>query len=329
MADQPLAIAVVMGGFSEEYEVSLQSAQVVCAQLDPQRFRAYPVLISTERWEVWLEEERIPLQREDFSFYHHGEKIQFQAVFNAIHGSPGEDGVLGSYLQLLGIPQTGSDTLGSALTFSKGECNLFLRSQGIPTPPAVFLPYPREIDGPALLEEVGLPCFVKPSRSGSSIGITKVKEADQLLPAIAAARKLDSKVLVVGMVSGRETACGVSDHQGTVQSLAVTDIVPKNEFFDYESKYSGLSEEITPARIADEHYRYIMRTSEEVYRLLGLRGLVRVDFIVDERRGPVLIEINTVPGLSQESILPKQAVHAGLELGKLFGQSLEQALQNG
>lgn len=318
-----------MGGFSEEYEVSLQSAQVVCDNLDPQRFRAYPVLITTERWEVWLGEERLPIQREDFSVQHQGSKVQFQAVFNAIHGSPGEDGVLSGYLDLLGIPQTGSDVLGSALTFSKGECNLFLSSKGIATPPSVFLPYPREIDADRLIHEVGLPCFVKPSRSGSSIGVTKVKEKEQLLPAIAAARKLDSKVLVEGMVSGRETACGVSDHSGHVQALAVTDIVPQNEFFDYESKYSGLSEEVTPARIEDRDYAYILRTSEEVYRLLGLRGLVRVDFIVDPQRGPVLIEVNTVPGLSQESILPKQAGHAGLNLKELFGRSLEQALKNG
>lgn len=329
MSDAPLPIAVVMGGFSEEYEVSLQSAQVVCAHLSSQRYHAYPVLITPERWEVWLGEERFAIQREDFSFEQEGNKIQFQAVFNAIHGSPGEDGVLSGYLDLLGIPQTGSDVLGSALTFSKGECNILLSSKGIATPPSVFLPYPQDIDVEALLEEVGLPCFVKPSRSGSSIGVTKVKEKTQLLAAIAAARKLDSKVLVEGMISGRETACGVSDHSGQVQALAVTDIVPQNEFFDYESKYSGLSEEVTPARISDRDYAYILRTSEEVYRLLGLQGLVRVDYIVDPQRGPVLIEVNTVPGLSQESLLPKQASYAGLSLTELFDQSLAQALKNG
>jgi D-alanine-D-alanine ligase len=320
-------IAVVMGGFSAEYEVSLQSAQVVHEHLDPHRYRVFRVLIHRDRWEVWAGEQRLPVNRDDFSFTLQGEHIRFDAVFNTLHGSPGEDGMLAGYLDMLGIPQTGSGTLESALTFSKGECNVLLARYGIATPQAVFLPYAQSINTEALLEKVGLPCFVKPSRSGSSIGISKVKAAPELIPAIETARAIDSRVLIEGMVPGTEAGCGVSDHTGAPQALAVTDIVPKNEFFDYESKYSGLSEEVTPARISADHYRRIMEISEEVYRLLGLHGLVRIDFILHPQRGPVLIEINTVPGLSAESILPKQAGHAGLSLSQLFNATLAQTLK--
>lgn len=321
-------IAVVMGGFSAEYEVSLQSAQVVYEHLDPERYHVFRVLIRRDRWEVWAGEQRLPVNRDNFSFILEGEQIRFDAVFNTLHGSPGEDGMLAGYLDMLGIPQTGSGTLESALTFSKGECNVILQRYGIPTPHAVFLPYAQPIDTDTLLEKVGLPCFVKPSRSGSSIGISKVKAAPELIPAIEAARAIDSRVLIEGMVEGTEAGCGVSDHTGTPQALAVTDIVPKNEFFDYESKYSGLSEEVTPARISAEHYQKIMQTSEEVYRLLGLHGLVRIDFIVHAQRGPILIEINTIPGLSTKSILPKQAGHAGLTLAELFNATLAQTLKS-
>lgn len=319
-------IAIVMGGYSAEWEVSLQSAEVVYQHLDHTRFEAYLVRLERHYWRVIEGEEEYPIDKDDFSFEKGGQKFEFDAIFNAIHGTPGEDGPLAGYFELLNIPQTASGQFESALTFNKAECNLLLKNYGIPVPEAVFLHGYEEIDPATIVAKVGLPCFVKPSRSGSSIGVTKVKKEEELKVAIAKAKEVDQKVLVEQMIDGLELGCGVSDHTGAVAAIAVTDIVPKNEFFDYESKYSGLSEEVTPARIEAPVYEEILRRSEFVYRQLGLRGLVRIDYILRGQKEPVLIEVNTVPGLSKESILPKQARYSGIGLDQLFNQCLENIL---
>lgn len=321
------SIAVVMGGFSSEYEVSLQSGEVVFQSLNRDQFDPWRVIISPQEWVVATDTgERLSIDRSDFSFSHQGRQIRFDAVFNAVHGSPGEDGLLASYWELLNLPQTASDTFASALTFNKAECSLLMRLKGVTTPEAVHLNPAEPWSEKEILDITGLPCFVKPSRSGSSIGVTKVKEAKQLGPAIQAAFGIDGQVIVEAMVKGREVACGVSNHTGRIAALACTDIVPQNDFFDYESKYSGLSEEITPARIDQGTYRQIMEESEFIYRTLRLNGLARVDYIVSEDGVPFFIEVNTVPGISHESILPKQAGYAGYRLGELFDQCLQHCL---
>lgn len=319
-------IAIVMGGYSAEWEVSLKSAEVVYQHLDHRRFEVYLVRLERTYWRVIEEGQEYPIDKDDFSFEKEGQRLHFDAVFNAIHGTPGEDGPLAGYFELLNLPQTASGQFESALTFNKAECNLLLKHYGIQVPEAVFLHGHEEPDPDSILARTGLPCFVKPSRSGSSIGVSKVKEKEDLLAAIAKAQEIDRKVLVESMVPGLELGCGVSDHTGHIEAIAVTDIVPKNEFFDYESKYSGLSEEITPARIDDQVYREILRTSEFVYQQLGLRGLVRIDYILNAQQQAVLIEVNTVPGLSRESILPKQARYSGIGLDLLFNQCLDNIL---
>lgn len=321
-------IAVVMGGYSGESEVSLNSARVVSEHLDKSKYNVYPVLINPEKWVAYADEAEYPINLNNFTFQLAGNTIRFDAVFNALHGPPGEDGPLAGYFQLLNLPQTASGQFESALTFNKAECNILLKSYGIKTPKAVFIQEDHALSAEKIIEDTGLPCFVKPSRSGSSIGVSKVKSADELMHAIEKAREIDRKILVEGMVNGLEVGCGVSNHTGSAQALAVTHIVPKNEFFDYESKYSGLSEEVTPARISKESYEKVMRTSEFVYQKLSLNGLVRVDYIIDQNDEPCLIEVNTVPGFSEASILPKQAFYAGTTLSELFNATVEKALHS-
>lgn len=317
-----------MGGFSSEYEVSINSGNVVYQNLSKINYNPYRVIITREAWYALDEEDQeYHIDLNDFSFTKEGEKINFDVVFNAIHGAPGEDGPLAGYFDLVGIPHTASGQFESALTFNKAECSLLLKSAGVVTPEAFYLARHEQVNIAEILEKVNLPCFVKPNRSGSSIGVTKVKNAEDLEEAIAKAFAVDSQIIIETMVKGTEVGCGVSNHSGYIKSLACTDIVPKNEFFDYESKYSGLSEEVTPARISEETYNQIMEESEFIYESLNLNGLARVDYIVTENGVPFFIEVNTVPGLSKESILPKQAVYAGFSLSELFDQSVENALK--
>jgi D-alanine-D-alanine ligase len=322
-------IALVFGGYSAEQDVSVKSAEVVYNALDKTRFAVTRVKLTPEKWVALSDDgEEHPISLNDFSFTRQGQKTTFDAVFNAVHGNPGEDGPLAGYFELMNLKQTASGQFESALTFNKAECNRLLNTFGIKTPQAVFLIGKEDYSAQAILEKVGLPCFVKPSRSGSSIGVSKVKALADLEPALAKARAIDSKILIESMVSGTEVGCGVSNHTGSAKALAVTDIVPANDFFDFESKYNGQSEEVTPARIDSAVYQKIMAISEKVYTKLNLNGLARMDYIINADQEPVLIEVNTVPGFSAESILPKQAAHAGYTLAQLFNATLQNTLNS-
>lgn len=317
-----------MGGFSSEYEVSIASGNVVYENLSKIKFNPYKVLITREKWVVLTNDGREhPIDLNDFSTTINGEKLNFDAVFNAIHGAPGEDGPLAGYFDLIGMAQTSSGQFESALTFNKAECSVLLKGLGVNIPEAYYLARHEEYDEDEILAQVGLPCFVKPNRSGSSIGVTKVSFKHDLEDAISAAFEVDSQIIIETMVKGTEVCCGVTNHNGYIRSLAATDIIPKNDFFDYESKYSGLSEEVTPARISDDTYAQILEETEFVYESLNLNGIARVDYIVTEHGVPFFIEVNTVPGLSKESILPKQAVYAGISLGDLFDRTVENTLE--
>ncbi len=322
-------VAVVMGGFSSEYEVSIASGTVVYDNLSKIKFNPYKVVITRDKWVVLDKsgnEHSIDLN--DFSATIDGEKLKFDVVFNAIHGAPGEDGPLAGYFDLIGMPQTSSGQFESALTFNKAECSMLLKGLGVNIAEAYYLAKHEAYNPEEIVAHVGLPCFVKPNRSGSSIGVTKVNRYSEMQAAIDKAFEVDTQIIVEAMVQGTEVGCGVTNHRGYVKALAATDIVPKNDFFDYESKYSGLSEEVTPARISDETYSQILEESEFIYESLNLNGLARVDYIVTENGVPFFIEVNTIPGLSKESILPKQAEYAGISLGDLFDQSVENTLKN-
>lgn len=322
-------VAVVMGGFSPEYEVSIASGTMVYENLSKLKFNPYKVVITRQKWVVLDDHHKeYPIDLNDFSATINGEKLTFDVVFNAIHGAPGEDGPLAGYFDLIGMPQTSSGQFESALTFNKAECSMLLKGLGVNIAEAYYLARHEDYNPEEIVAHVGLPCFVKPNRSGSSIGVTKVSRYSEMQVAIEKAFEVDSQIIIEAMVRGTEVGCGVTNHRGYVKALAATDIVPKNDFFDYESKYSGLSEEVTPARIGDDTYAQILEESEFIYESLNLNGLARVDYIVTENGVPFFIEVNTIPGLSKESILPKQAQYAGISLSELFDQVVETTLKN-
>ncbi len=320
-------IGILMGGYSGEYDVSIASGNVVYNSLVNQGFELFKVEIKESGWEALdATENRFPINKDDFSFEIGDRKVKFDAVFNAVHGNPGEDGPLAGYFDMLGLPYSSSGQFASALTFNKAECNILLDRYGFRVATSVFLHGEPNISEEEIIERLGLPCFVKPCRSGSSLGVSRVTKAEDLSAAIQKAKEIDHKVIIESAIPGLELACGVSDHSGEIKSLAITHIKPPGEYFDFESKYDGSTEEITPAHIDTETYELIMRETEEVYRLLELKGLARIDYILDENGKPVLIEVNTVPGFSEESLLPKQAVYAGIDLPTLFRSSIEKTL---
>lgn len=320
-------IAVVMGGFSSEFDVSIESGRMVMENLSQDKFNIYKVLITRESWLVETTTGSFPIDKNDFSFTENSQKIKFDAVFNAIHGAPGEDGPLAGYFDLIKMPHTGSGQFESALTFNKAECSLLLKSIGVNIAEAYYLAKHEEYSSKEIIDHVGLPCFVKPNRSGSSIGISKVKTIEGLPVAIKKAFDIDSQIIIESMVQGTEVACGVSNYSGKIKSIAITDVVPNNEFFDYDSKYSGKSEEVTPARIPKDTYQQIMEESEFIFESLNLNGISRVDYIVTENGVPFMIEVNTIPGLSDESFIPKQTAFAGIPLSVFFDSVVENSLK--
>ena len=316
-------IAIAAGGDSPEYEVSVKSAIEVSTALS-QRYRVYIIIIRGSDW--YWEDERgryHKIDKNDFTLVIDDSHIRFDAVFIAIHGTPGENGLLQGYFDMLCIPYTSCDAFCSALTFNKQACKLFLKEYLIPMAEAVMIRKDDHSDLPAIIRHLGLPCFVKPNDSGSSFGVTKVREKEELVAAVEKAFRESDEVMIEAYLKGREVACGVVRTRSRALVLPVTEIISKNEFFDYEAKYTpGRSEEITPAMIPVKISDEIQKLSLRIYNLLGCKGIVRVDFIIVDDK-PVFLEINTVPGMSAESIIPKQARAAGIELEDLYSMVIE------
>ena len=319
-------IAVVMGGYSSEYQVSLKSGKVVCQHLNKDKYRVFPIQILKDKW-VYVDEQNAetPINKADFSVTVNGEKVTFDAVFNAIHGHPGENGVLLAYFELLGIPHTSDSFYKMALTFNKRDTLSVLEPFGIPHAQSFFVNKGDKIDTKKIIDRVGLPCFVKANASGSSFGVTKVYEEKEILNAIEVAFKEDDAVLIEEFLEGTEVSVGVITHKGQVTVLPITEIVSENDFFDYEAKYLGKSQEITPARLTPEQEKAVNEVAAKTYRSLGMKGFTRSEYIF--KNGiPHLLEVNTVPGITAESILPQQALKAGISLEELFGEAVENAL---
>ncbi len=321
-------VAIIMGGYSSEFEISLKSGNVVHKNLDSALYRSHRVHILKEKW-VYVDEsnQEFPINKHDFSVEVNGTKITFDVVFNAIHGTPGEDGLMQAYLELLGIPQTSCDMYQSALTFNKRDLLSVLKPYGIKTATSFYLNKGDLIHETEILEKVGLPCFVKPNKSGSSFGISKVKSKEELLPAIEIAYKEDNEIIIESFLDGTEVSVGVINYKGETKVLPMTEIVSENDFFDYEAKYLGKSQEITPARISDEIHSKVASTAKKAYEILKMRGFSRSEFIIVNGE-PFMLEMNTVPGLTTESILPQQAREAGISLQELFGNAIQEALNN-
>jgi len=321
-------IAIIMGGYSSEFEISLKSGGVVYQFLDKTKYNGFRVHIFKDKW-VYVDasQNEYPIDRNDFSVTVNGNKITFDAVFNAIHGTPGEDGLMQAYFELLQIPQTSCDYYQAALTFNKRDLLSVLKPYGIKTAVSFYLNKGEHIDTNAIVSKVGLPCFVKPNKSGSSFGISKVKTAAELPIAIEMAYKEDNEIIIESFLDGTEVSVGVINYKGEITVLPMTEIVSENDFFDYEAKYLGKSQEITPARISAELTQKVADTAKRAYEILKMKGFSRSEFIIvnDE---PYMLEMNTIPGLTTESLIPQQAKAAGISLEDLFTNAIELALKN-
>lgn len=320
-------VAIIMGGYSSEYKISLTSGNVVFNHLDLSKFNAYRIHIFKDKW-VYVDknEQEFPINKNDFSVEVQGSKITFDVVFNAIHGTPGEDGLMQAYFELLNIPQTSCDYYQAALTFNKRDLLSVLKPYGIKTATSFYLNNGDSIDITKIIETVGLPCFVKPNKSGSSFGISKVKSIEDLLPAIENAYKEDNEIIIESFLDGTEVSVGVINFKGQIKVLPITEIVSENDFFDYEAKYLGKSQEITPARISAEIQAKVEATAKKAYEVLKMSGFSRSEFIIVNGE-PHMLEMNTIPGLTTESILPQQAREAGISLNELFENAIELALK--
>ena len=326
--DSKLNIALLMGGDSGEYEVSLGSAGVVKKFLDKERFEVYPILVRKNEWQYQSDDnQQFPVDKNDFSLRLFKNKVLFDCAFIAIHGTPGEDGKLQGYLDLVGVPYTTCDLTTSAITFNKYFCNDLAIQYGMNVAKTIILRPGDPWEANSLAGAVGLPCFVKPNKSGSSVGVTKVHTSEGLEPAIRYAFAEDDEVLVQQFIRGREMACGVFRYQGKIIVLPVTEIVSKNDFFDYEAKYtSGMADEITPAAITAEEAAECSRMTSSLYEKFNCKGVVRFDYFLADGKWWFL-EVNTVPGLSEGSIVPKQAAAAGIGLKEFFGMLLDEAMK--
>lgn len=321
-------VAVVMGGYSDEYKVSLKSGQLIYDSLDRDLYNVYKIVILKDEWYFLDENEnKLALNRGDFSVQlHDGSTLKFDVCFNIIHGTPGENGILQAYWDAIGQKYTGCDFYQSALTFNKKDTLAVLSKYGIPSAKSVYLRKGENINVDAIIDELGLPVFVKPNQSGSSLGISKVKEKSEFLAATEIAFKEDDEILIESFLDGMEVSVGVIDFKGETIVLGITEIVPQNEFFDYEAKYEGASEEITPARIDDETRLRVEEIAKRAYNSLGMSGFSRSEYILMNGI-PYMLEMNTNPGFSPASILPQQAKIYGISIKDLCGNEVEKALK--
>lgn len=318
-------IAIVMGGYSSEVEISLKSGEVVFNSLDANKYALYKVYILKEKWVVIHNKKEYQIIKDDFSVIIDQEHIQFDCVFNAIHGDPGENGVLIAYFDLIGMNHTSAPFYQMALAFNKRDTLSVVKEYGIPTAISFHMHQRDEIVTDRIIKKVGLPCFVKPNRAGSSFGISKVYEEENLKAAIEKACQEDEEILIESFLDGTEVSVGVIEYQGKLTVLPITEIVSENDFFDYEAKYEGKSQEITPARISAAEKEKVVSLATKVYQVLNMKGFSRSEFIIVDG-APYFLEINTVPGMTKESLLPQQAKEASISLTDLFDNAIQMAL---
>lgn len=315
-------IAVVWGGYSSEKEVSEKSAQGICAFLDNAKYNVIKVEVSKENWQANYINDFYPINRNDFSFTTEDKHIYFDFAYIIIHGTPGEDGPLQGYFDLIGIPYSSSGLLACALTFSKFTCNNFLKSFGLNVADSILIRKGESRNTKEIIDRLKLPLFVKPNVGGSSFATTKVKTSDQLQPAIDEAFSEAPEVIIESFIDGIEVTCGCFTTQKGKTVLPLTEVVTHNEFFDYEAKYEGKVEEITPARISTELTEEIQGLTSQIYELVGAKGIVRADFIISNNK-PVLLELNTIPGMTETSFIPQQVAAANLSMTDVLSDIIE------
>ena len=319
-------IAIIAGGNSSEYEVSMKSGKNIYDEVDETRYNKYLVVLKERDWHVEIGEEKYPVDKNDFSFTRNGEKILFDFAYITIHGVPGENGLLQGYLDMMGVPYGCCNVLASPLTFDKHTCNTYLKSYGVNVADSVMLIRGMTYDVNEIINEVGLPCFVKPNAEGSSFGVTKVKEAAQLEDALKKAFALCREVLIETFIDGTELTCGVVKAGDMDITMPIAEVVPKNEFFDFEAKYDPTkSDEIIPARISPELTNRIKTLSSMIYDILRCEGIIRVDYIVREDE-IFMLEVNTTPGMTSNSFVPKMVRAMGGTLREVLTKIIDNKL---
>jgi D-alanine-D-alanine ligase len=320
-------IAIIMGGYSSEVDISLTSGSVVYKNLDRKKYNPFAVHILKDKW-VYVDASKneFPIDKNDFSVIVNNQKITFDCVFNAIHGTPGEDGKILAYLELIGVKHTSAPFYQMALTFNKRDTLSAVKHYGIPTATSIYLNKGDAVSIDKIIATVGLPCFIKPNNAGSSFGISKAHTKEDILPGIENAYNEDSEILIESFLDGTEVSVGVIQYKGEIKVLPITEITTENDFFDYEAKYQGKSEEITPARISEVEASKVRAIAQKVYKILNMSGFSRSEYILVNGE-PHFIELNSVPGLTAESLLPQQANEAHISLSDLFDNAIETALQ--
>jgi D-alanine-D-alanine ligase len=325
--NQKLNIALIAGGNSSEEGISLKGAKQVVKWLDPEKYNAYTILVKGTKWTLKHPKKGdFPVSWDSFTANIDGEVIGFDCALIIIHGTPGENGLLQGYFEMMGIPYTTGDVLNTALTFNKEVTKRMLNGLNIHLAKGIRVSKGQAINPTEVIKSLGLPIFVKPNESGSSYGITKVKDIESLLPALENAFTENCVALVEEFIPGLELTCGVVKTSSKTLVLPVTEIVPKNEFFDYNAKYENEVEEITPARIPDDLTDYIQSISSEIYDRLNCRGIVRIDYIYNNKK-LYFLEVNTVPGMSEASIVPQQVSAMGLTMTDVFSMVIEDAIK--
>ena len=324
-------IALLAGGYSGEFVISIKTAETIERSLDSDLYNVYKIIVTREEWYYQYGAAKIQIDKNDFSLLLDTGKVTFDCVFIAIHGSPGEDGRIQGYLDMLNMPYTTCNSIVSALTFNKSYCNKVVKAFNVVNiANSVHLIKGEPYSMGAVLDELKLPVFVKPNESGSSLGISKVKAVENLLPAIEKAFKEDTQVLVEEFIEGRELTIGVYKAGGYLRALPATEIVSKNEFFDYEAKYTpGVTSEITPAPIDNQLKEQLENKAMYIYRHLNCRGIVRMDFILERNTNKLFfLEVNSMPGQSENSIVPQQVRASGRSLKDFYGEILEDCMKS-
>ncbi len=320
-------IAIVAGGDTSEYEVSLRSAQGIYSFIDREKYTTYIVVMHGTDWYVQLADGiRVPVDRNDFSFCHpDGGKVTFDFAYITIHGTPGEDGRLQGYFDMLHIPYSCCGVLAASLTYNKFACNQYLHAFGVRIADSLLVRRGQSITDDEVIEKIGLPCFVKPNLGGSSFGVSKVKTREDIRPALAKAFGESCEVMVEAFMPGTELTCGCYKTKAKSVVFPISEVVSHNEYFDYEAKYNGESDEITPARIPDELTDRVQKLTSAIYDILGAQGIIRVDYIITEGDKINLLEVNTTPGMTAASFIPQQVRAAGMEMSGVMEDIIENA----
>lgn len=317
-------IAIVAGGDTSEFHVSLRSAQGIYSFIDKEKYNLYIVEMEGLRWEVQLPGgAKAPVDRNDFSFISDRGKINFDFAYITIHGTPGEDGHLQGYFDMMHIPYSCCGVMAAAITYDKFACNQYLRGFGVRIAESILLRRGQSVTDEDVLEKIGLPCFIKPSLGGSSFGVTKVKTKEEIQPAIAKAFGEAQEVLIEAFMDGTELTCGCYKTKDKSVVFPLTEVVTHNEFFDYDAKYNGQVDEITPARVPDELAGRVQALTSAIYDILGCYGIIRVDYIITEGQKINLLEVNTTPGMTATSFIPQQVRAAGLDIKDVMTDIIE------